>query len=126
MSSVSGCMASSMRRPSTYGHSSTREPTYGIVLGIGERHELDELGVAHRLDRLISSPSEAHPGDHHRPALDAAQAVDALFLREPAFSRSSIIEPGGFFTSPSTSTVQGVVLSVWAFCAGSDLSVPNS
>ena len=32
-SSVSGCMASSMRRPSTYGQSSTREPTKGMVLG---------------------------------------------------------------------------------------------
>ena len=32
----------------------------------------------------------------------------------------------GRFTSPSTSIVHGRGLRVWAFAAGSDLSVPNS
>jgi hypothetical protein len=51
-------------------------------LGVGQRHELDELGVALRLDLLDQFGQRvADPWNHHRPALDAAQAVDALFLR---------------------------------------------
>ena len=48
---------------------------------VGQGHELDILGVALRLDFLDEFGQRiADPGNHHRPALDAAQPVDALFL----------------------------------------------
>ena len=43
-----------------------------------------------------------------------------------SLSRSSMPKVRGFLTSPSTTTAQGRVFRVWAFLAGSALSVPNS
>ena len=54
----------------------------GHLPGIGQRHELDVLRAALRLDALDERRQRvAHPGNHHRPALHAAQAVDTLFHR---------------------------------------------
>src|SRR5205814_9396637 len=57
-SSASGCIASSMRRPSTYGQSSTREPTYGIVFGSASVTNSTYLALPVGSTRLISSASE--------------------------------------------------------------------
>eukprot|EP01136_Pigoraptor_vietnamica_P026027 Opistho-1_new@80615 len=46
---------------------------------VGQGHELDEPGLAGGLDAFDEfGQGVADPGDHHGPALDAAQAVDAL------------------------------------------------
>ena len=57
-SKVSGCIASSRRRPSTYGHSSTREPTNGIVFGSASVTNSTNLALPVGSTRLISSASE--------------------------------------------------------------------
>ena len=49
---------------------------------IVQREKLDELRLAGRLHALDDVPErDADPGDHHRPGLDAAHAVDALLER---------------------------------------------
>ena len=51
-------MASSMRRPSTYGQSSTREPTNGMVLGSARVTNSTNLALPSGSTFLISSDSE--------------------------------------------------------------------
>ena len=51
-SSVSGCIASSMRRPSTYGQSSTRERTPGICFGSASVMNATYFALPSRLDAL--------------------------------------------------------------------------
>ena len=73
------------------------------------------------------SPSgNAAPGDHHRPRLDAAQAVDALLER---VGREQVLErPRGPASRPRRrrATDQGRGTRPPAWRAGSSLSVPNS
>ena len=48
---------------------------------VSQRHKLDVFRAAQRLDALDQLGQRiAHPWNHHGPALDTAQAVDALFL----------------------------------------------
>ena len=64
---------------------------------VGQRDELDVLGAAlglHPLDQL--GQREAHPRDHHRPALDATQAVDTLFHRRELHQVVQVVGFGGF------------------------------
>ena len=59
--------------------------------GVGQGDELDVFGAAQRLDLLDQlAHGITDPGDHHGPALNAAQAVDALlhgFEFEQVFER---------------------------------------
>ena len=76
---VSGCIASSIRSPSMYGHSSDRDPLSGHFRGAAQRGERDIGGLALRLGALEhGAERNAHPRDHHRPRFDAPQPVDAL------------------------------------------------
>ncbi len=50
-----------------------------------DRLEGDVSGAAERLDAVKQGcERKAHPRDHHRPGLDAAHAIDAVFQRETA------------------------------------------
>ncbi len=61
------------------------------LLLVGQRDELDILGVAGRLDLLDDlGEGVADPRDHHRPALDAAQAVDPLLQRRQLEQRVQV------------------------------------
>lgn len=67
---------------------------------------------------------------HFQPA-QVIHRKDAEYLLTEASSateltRSSRWNSVGRATRPSMATVQGFVVSVWAFAAGSPLSVPNS
>ena len=57
----------------------------GELVGIVQRDELHEPGVAHRLHLLEECRErEPDPRDDHGPRLDAAERVDALLEREHA------------------------------------------
>src|SRR2546427_12347182 len=61
------------------------------LLRIQQRGEFDEPGVAGGLQALDQvREREAQPGDHHRPRLDAAHAIDALLGREPLQQRIDV------------------------------------
>ena len=49
---------------------------------VSERDEFNKLGIALRLHRIDQrGQRKADPRHHHRPRLDAAEAIDALFER---------------------------------------------
>ena len=68
---------------------------------------------------------EPHPGNDHRPGLDAAQAVNAL-LERVGLRMSSRVNVPVLAASPETVTDQGWGLNFPDRAAGSALSVPNS
>ena len=65
----------------------------------------------------------------HGITIDQPSTQRSAYTRSSSgasFRISSMSKVFGFWQSPPTSTVQGRVRRVWAFSAGSDLSVPNS
>ena len=85
-------------------------PLAGHLPGVEQRGELDEPGPGVRLGPVDQRPKrEPDPRNHHRPAFDAAQAVDALLEglrlhqvieREVPLPAALAVHPNGPRTRP--------------------------
>ena len=123
---VSGCMASSMRRPSRYGQSNTGERTPGICRGSARLVKVTYFAFEVGWKRFSTSASGT---PNHGITIDQPSTQRIRYTRSSAFrpfSRSSSDSLPGFAHWPPTATVHGVVRRVLAAFDGSSLLVPNS
>src|SRR5918994_6060299 len=59
-----------------------RAPLPWHLFRVEEGGEMDKFGLRRGLEALdYIAQREAYPGDHHRPALDTAQSINAFFER---------------------------------------------
>ena len=113
VSSVSGCMASSIRRPSVYGQSITGAPSPGICFRSASVTNSTNLALPVGSTRLISSDSGKPT---HGTTADQASTQRSRYTRSSSgasFINSSMSKVLGFFTAPSTWTVHGRVFSIF-------------
>ena len=99
----------------------------GHLLAVCERHELDELRIAGRLDALHQfRERKADPRNDGRPALDAAQAVHAVLERG---ERHQFVETKGLrllhgafdLHCPGTGLQQARGVARWVFLVSAEL-----